>query len=321
MIVHVISLVAVVENTGEENNLIFASVDIGSNSVRHLVVEENNGRLHYLSSSSQITRITEGIREGNTMLLDHAVSRTLNALSKVIKELDHYGISCENRFLFATESLRAASNSHAVIRRIEEVAGIHLDVLSGEEEARRSFRGAVSSFGCDSVVFDLGGGSLEICTSNGGISFPLGAVRMTNMFGHDSSGLRDYVRAALNGLDIGSDRRIVGLGGTSSSIAMMLKRIPVEAYSPSLIHGSEIKHSDLINLATLFRKPLTERIGVIGLDPRRADIILAGIVTITTLVEFLEVSSYIHSETDLLWGTIIEILEERTILFEEISFQ
>ncbi len=299
----------------------FASVDIGSNSIRHLVVEEDNGRLHYLSSSSQITRITEGISRGDTMLLDHAVSRTIDVLSKVIKELDLYDIPSENRSLFATESLRAASNSQAVIRRIEEVAGIHMDVLSGEEEARRSFKGAVSSFGCDSVVFDLGGGSLEICTPSGGTSFPLGAVRMTNMFGHDSSALRDYIRATLYGLDVGSNRRTVGLGGTSSSIAMMLKQIPVGAYSPSLIHGLEIKRSDLINLATLFKKPVTERISVTGLDPRRADIILAGIVAITTLLEFLEVSSYIHSETDLLWGTIIELLEERAILFEGISFQ
>lgn len=298
-----------------------ASIDIGSNSVRYLVVEEDNGYLRYLASSSRITRITEGIHNGSTQLLDHAVSRTLNVLSDVIHELDIYGIPPENRYLFATESLRSASNSLSVVQRIEETAGRDMEVLTGEEEARRSFIGAVSSFDSDSLVFDLGGGSLELCSTNEGISVPLGVVRMTNMFGKDVGGLSSYINETLRNLDVGSVDNVIGVGGTSSAIAMMLNETPVKSYSPSLIHGFEIRESDLVDLGLFFQRPDTDPMKVIGLEPRRSDIILAGIITINVLMQFLGQSSYIHSETDLLWGSIIEFLKKREVHIEGITFQ
>jgi exopolyphosphatase/guanosine-5'-triphosphate,3'-diphosphate pyrophosphatase len=298
----------------------FASIDIGSNSVRHLIVDESGGTLSYRASSSRITRITEGLKDGNAFLLEHAVSRTEKALSEVIRDIEKYEVPRENWSFFATESLRAASNSQSVMERLETIAGVEIKVLSGEEEARRSFRGAASSFGCDSWVFDLGGGSLEISSEEGGRSYPLGAVRMTNRFGRDIAGLTDHITACLKDIDSSRMSRLIGVGGTSSSIAMMLGGIPVRSYSPGLIHGQTISKGKLEELGKFFLEKEGDPGPVTGLDPGRADIILAGIRTIETLLSILGVCSYIHSEADLLWGSIIESLEEKGIEFDRISF-
>lgn len=298
----------------------FASIDVGSNSVRHLIVDESEGKLSYRTSSSRITRITEGLKDGNAFLLEHAVSRTENALSAVVRNIEKSEVPRENWSFFATESLRAASNSASVMERLERVAGVEMNILSGEEEAHRSFKGAVSSFGYDSWVFDLGGGSLEISSEKGGRSYPLGAVRMTNMFGRDIAGLTDHITTCLKGINGSQMPRLIGVGGTSSSIAMMLGSIPVRSYSPRLIHGKTISKGKLDELGEFFLQREGEPGPVTGLDPGRADIILAGIKTIETLMSLLGVCSYIHSEADLLWGSIIESLEEKGIEFDRISF-
>jgi len=299
-----------------------ASIDIGSNSVRHLTVEEEKGILKYISSSSMITRVTEGIKEGSTFLKDSAVDRTERTLTSINETLDADGVEVNNRHFFATESLRAASNYDEVLRKLKKTTASDIEIISGKEEAKRSFIGAASSFGRDSLVFDLGGGSMEVSTESENFSYPIGAVRTTNLFGtNHPEKVRQYVLHAIEGLDSIPVKRVVGVGGTSSSIAMMLKEIEIFKYSPSLIHGYEVHIEDLFFLSDRFASLPHLKDEQIGLDPRRRDIIDTGMCTIYTLLRFLGVSSYIHSETGLLWGTIIQLLAGKDIEFKDIVFE
>ena len=298
-----------------------ASIDIGSNSVRHLTVEEEKGILKYVSSSSQITRVTEGIQEGSTLLKDSAVDRTERALVSINETLDAEGVDAGNRHFFATESLRAASNCEEVVQKLRRTTVSDIEIISGTEEARRSFIGATSSFGRDSLVFDLGGGSMEISTETENFSYPIGAVRTTNLFGTEHpEKVRQYVLHAIEELGHIPVKKVIGVGGTSSSIAMMLKGIEIFEYTPSLIHGYEIHIEDLFFLLGRFASLPHLKNEQIGLDPLRRDIIDAGMCTVYTLLRFLGVSSYIHSETGLLWGTMIRLLAKKDVEFKGIVF-
>jgi len=299
---------------------LYAAMDVGSNSLRSLVVRSTFPVMEYVCSSSDITRITQGLREGKGILGEEGISRTCASLAEVHKNLEALNVPPENRVFFATESLRSALNAEEVIQRLEKAGGVPLRILSGDEEARYTSFGAALAFPDAGGVFDLGGGSLEVAFSSERFSLPLGAVRMHNLFGSDFRKLREYLQTNL-AFPGALPHGLIGVGGTSSTLAMMCRGIEVSSYGPEKVHGFPVHREHLVSFIQRLG-PLSpeERGKTPGLPQKRADIIVAGLVVIHELLQFLQISSYVHSECDLLWGILREALRKRGALPERAYF-
>lgn len=301
------------------NNLSrYATIDIGSNSLRFLAVESCADSLYYLDSGIWTVRLAEGMGRGKYEIKEKALERTMAALEEVCHRLDRLSVSLKRRLLFTTESFRSSLNVSDAKGFIEERAGLKVRILEGWEEAFYSFKGALLGTGLsDPLVFDLGGGSLEISDGKEGFSLPMGALRVKNLFGEDEEAIKGYVRSGLKGLFEKPSRResaksFIGVGGTSSAAVMILKKIAVNSYHPSKVHGSMVKVDDIRDLILALKnmKP-EERKSVAGLEPSRSDIIVSGLCVIEALLEFFGASCYFHSECDLLWGLAAEMVESR----------
>ncbi|QTX31635.1 phosphatase [Aminithiophilus ramosus] len=279
-----------------------AVIDLGSNSVRSLAVDVDGDVLRLVDATSTITRFTEGIGEGAFSPRPEALDRTLAVLRGLKTRLDGLGVSGEGRSFFATESLRALSSAGAIVPVLEGAAEAVLQVLPGEEEARLSCEG-VRLGGIEAeAVFDLGGGSLEI-VADGALSLPLGAVRLTDLFGGNRRGMALHVLAALKASGLSRAASLAGVGGTSSALAMMVRSLPKELYRPDGLHGTLLSRWQVRLMARdLAAMTAERRRAVVGLDPKRADIIVAGLTVIETLMAHLGLEAYRHSECDLLWG-------------------
>lgn len=288
----------------------FGAIDAGSNSVRCLVVEFRGGVLEYAGSGAWITRLTEGIGSGAYEIRPQALERTASAVGKARYLLDEAGVPSRNMILFATESLRSAKNGFETASALERDSGLPMRILEGTEEAALSRRGALLGLSGPDCVFDLGGGSLEIGGEDGSVSVPVGAVRMRSRFGNDVSAVRNDVLSMLSGGFPVPDKGLAGVGGTSSSVVMMLKGLPVSEYHPAKVHGHVVSSGDLDSLIRMISSaPAGETAHITGLEPARADIIVPGMVVIRTLLEAMHLKEYTHSETDLLWAVCADTVE------------
>ena len=286
----------------------FGALDVGSNSVRTLVVEHRGGALRYVASSSEITRLAQGwdAKRGRA-LLPEAVERTASEVREARRLLDRWGVSGDRRVCFATESLRDACHASEVLKALEAAAGGPFRILSGSEEGHYAFLGARMALPEARGVFDLGGGSLEVCSEGKGESFPLGAVRMTGQFAEDEGLLRSHVGAVLEGTLWNDLSPLVGVGGTSSTVAMILGEVAVGSYRPAAIHGRIISLEELRSLRRrLTGLSLEGRRRVRGMPEARADILPSGMMVIELLMEKTACPWYVHSECDLLWGVLGE---------------
>ncbi|MCF7935493.1 MAG: phosphatase [Synergistales bacterium] len=286
----------------------YGAIDLGSNSLRTLILSRKGETLSFVDGGLWTPRITEGLSERAYRIGDEALERTLDALREAVDHLDRKGVPRENRVFFATESLRSAENADAAEQRLAEAAGIPLQRLSGEDEARFGYRAVRIGLGDVETVFDLGGGSLELAGAEEAVSLPLGAVRLLGDCGEDLAAIRRTVDAALDasGFRPGG---LAGVGGTSSTIAMMLAEIPWRDFDPARIHGAVIPLQGVEALIERMRRlTVEERRDVVGLHPRRADIILPGLVVVERLLSLAGETSFRHSESGLLWGMVMELV-------------
>ena len=299
-------------------------IDVGSNSVRALAAGYTEGRFVYLASGAWISRLAQGVGEGRYAISGEALSRTKAAVAKARMLLDAICVPLEDRSFIATESLRSAHNASFAAAELEGVAGLPLSVLSGHEEASLSFQGAAFDLRERvGLIFDLGGGSLEVGDGKRFFSLPLGAVRMASLYGED---VKKISSAAAKRLDevrrLYAGGAVVGVGGTSSTVVMMLKAVPVREYHPGKAHGSLVRKKEIEGLlAKMARLSAEGRRNIIGLEPGRADIIVPGMAVIVSLLDALAIDSYTHSECDLLWGKLVEMARERGLTASGIDWR
>lgn len=288
----------------------FGAIDAGSNSVRCLAVDLRSGVLGYVGSGAWITRLTDGIGSSEYDIRPEALERTVEAVRKAGSLLEKAGVDPIATVLFATESLRCARNGLEAQTALERASGIPLRLLEGSEEAVLSRRGALLGLDGADCVFDLGGGSLEISCESGSVSVPAGAVRMRSRFGEDAAAVRDGVLLLLSQGFPAPGKGLAGVGGTSSSVVMMLKGIPVSEYHPAKLHGHVVSSGDIDSLIGMISAaPPGEIDPLTGLEPARADIIVPGMIVIRTLLEAMHLKEYTHSETDLLWAVCADTAE------------
>jgi len=297
------------------------AVDIGTNSVRLLVADDDEQRrLRTAHRMGEISRLGEGL--DRTGVIDElAATRTLDCIERFVQEAEYSGAS---RIRVAgTNALRTARNGPDVAHRFSERIGYDVEILTGEEEARLVFMAVLSGLASTqgrSVVVDIGGGSTEVITGEGDeclrvLSLELGCVRLTERFlvedppsAMELQRVRDHVRAVyeerlpdLNGTPVD---RAVGVGGTVTAFAAL--DLGLHRYDPARIENHFLP-TDRIHAieAQICGLPLGERRELPGVSRGRADVIPAGSVILTEFVQRFPVPGLHVSTRGLRYGLVL----------------
>lgn len=286
----------------------YAAVDVGTNSTRLLIADIEAGRLVPVHRRLEITRLGQGLGLCRNKLDPAAVSRTaavLEVFSTVIAAYQADGIRA-----VATSAVRDAENAPEFTNLIRERTGLRLEVISGEEEAFLSYLGATAGFASSNLaVVDIGGGSTELIWAASGKpvcrSLDLGAVRLTEQGMTLPETLADLERV-FREIALEPGPNLVGVGGTITTLAAIDQRLSV--YDPGKTHGYFLSRQAAENLlAFLSSLTLAERRRVPGLQPERADIIVAGTVILVALLQGFRSSGITVSEADILHGLILSL--------------
>lgn len=306
----------------DPNQAKYASIDIGTNSVLLLVARPaGEGQLEPVRQCQRITRLGQALRRTGR-ILPEAVDRTVEALvayTSVIEaeQPDHVAVA-------GTAVFREAVNREQVIGDIAARTGFTVRVLSSLEEARLSYQGACRGLVSDEtpvLLADIGGGSTECVLGKGGRllrgeSFPLGAVNLTERFlagdppaPAEFRQLQDFVREALAGSWAGLPGRCVlaGVGGTVTTLAAI--DLKLEQYDAGRVHGHVIPGDRLDRIRQhLLSLPVSRRQQVPGLDPERADIIVAGAAVVDCIMTGGAFKALTVSDRGLRYGIIMREL-------------
>lgn len=300
------------------------AIDIGSNSVRCLVADvAPGGLISPVERGLEITRLGEGMGVQQS-ISPEAAERTAAAVARYM-EMGRRARAA-SFLLFGTAILREAENARSFIDRVREKTGYEIRVLSGEEEADLVYRGvthAISPAPSDALIIDIGGGSVEFITqaTEGNLtlkSVPLGCVRMTEQFlradpprAKEMASLRGYVASILRReIPIGGAAltRLFGAGGTITTAATLILGLP--HYEPSKIHGCVMSIAQVMGLTSkLSAMPLEARKKAPGLEKKRADIIVAGLIVLQCIMEFYGINKMTVSDEGILHGAILELVD------------
>ena len=253
-----------------------AVIDIGTNTVKLLVADVQDGKILPIVSRDRTTRLGEGVGESKR-LSAAAITRTVEAIGHFVADAKDLGAL--EIVALTTSAARDAVNGNEFLQAVHNRCGLEVQVITGEREAELIFHGVSSDPEWSNqpiLVLDVGGGSAEFIQGERGNierfqSLPLGAVRLTEQYGEDFAGLVGFLRETLHkSLAVYSvqNRRMIGTGGTITTLAR-IERGTVDRVS---ISQEELRAL----VARLNSLPLAERKKVPGLPPERADIIVAG---------------------------------------------
>jgi len=281
-----------------------SAIDIGTNSVRQLICDVEDGNLVKLRKDVKITRLGEGlIKTGK--LSSNAVQRTIATIEEFVSMAEKEGVDAI--YAFATSAMREAKNKELFLDNFSKF-DITLDILDSDTESLFGYIGAVKGTKLDrALVIDIGGGSTELAYKGFEFikeSFDIGAVKLTEEFvKNDPPSLEEYNDMRLYVIDtlinsIGKYSEIgglVGIGGTITSLAAVSQQL--EVYSEEKVHGYVLEKEEIKRILDKFMSmPLEERKKVAGLQPERADIIIAGTAILLTLLEMFNKKEIIVSE-------------------------
>lgn len=297
-----------------------AAIDIGSNSIRQIIADVSpNGSIRVIDELKAAPRLGAGV-ERTGRLGEVAMQNALATLGRMAALAKQLG--AKRTEVIATSAVRAASNGQLFLDLVREETGLRVKIVNGEDEAALSFRSALAHFDLGAgraAILDIGGGSLELALSADGlverlISLPLGAIRMTEEFlaGGRRKGLkrlRKHVRRELaehlSARPWGGGK-IICSGGTATNLAgIYLARMGME--SARTIHGTVVSRVDLEHIIEiLYSMSVSERQGVPGLTPARADIIVAGLAVVAEVVGRLEARELVVSAYGIREGVLLE---------------
>jgi exopolyphosphatase/guanosine-5'-triphosphate,3'-diphosphate pyrophosphatase len=298
-----------------------ASIDIGTNSALLLIADVRGASLTRVLDRAVVTRLGAGV-DASRALAPDAVARTLDVLREYALELRARGVTALRAV--ATSAVRDATNRDDFLGPARALLGVEVETLSGEEEARATFRGALLGLALEAgepvVTFDIGGGSTEVIIGRAGDRDPrsarsidIGAVRLTERHlradpptANELHALRvaaDRALAALGASPMG--HTLVGLAGTVTTLAAVHEA--VVPYAHERIHGMRLARPVVDLVADrLTSLPLDLRRAVPGLDPRRADVIVAGVVIVQAVMDWAGAASFVVSDGGVRVGLLAE---------------
>ena len=296
-----------------------AVIDVGTNSVKFHIGERNSGGIwSTVLDRADVTRLGEGIEQTGA-IAPEAMERTATAIAAMTDEATRNAVA--GITAVGTMGLRTAANSRAFLDMVKDRCGVTIEVISGEEEARLAYLAVRSGIGLPEgslVIFDSGGGSSQLTFGHGNqidrqFSVNVGAVRYTERFGLDQAISPEVLQQAqgaiasdLHSLDgAPSPDALVGMGGAVTNIAAVMHGL--SKYDPDVIQGSVISRAEIERQIEQYRKISTEsRRHVVGLQPKRAEVILAGLCIVRTILDKLKCSSLTVSDRGLRHGLLLE---------------
>ncbi len=297
----------------------YAAIDVGTNSVLLLVAERTApGRFEAVCERAEITRLGRGVDTARR-LAPEAVEETLRVLEAFAKDAREHG--AKGVVVSATSAARDASNGRAFLDAVKARTGLTVEIISGDEEARLSFASAWADFGGQGplLVLDIGGGSTEFIFGDAKgqpsfrRSFDVGAVRLTERHLRGDPPAEPElatVDAALRETFAALPRppsafRFVGVAGTVTTLCAIAKK--VEPYDAAAVHGAALTFSEVDALVTrLAQLPLALRRTLPGLQPKRADVIVAGGLVLRAAMRAVGAPAVTVSDKGLRWGLLVD---------------
>ena len=322
---------------------ILGAIDIGTNSI-HMVVVKINAQIRSFSIiAKEKDTVRLGDRDPKTgNLTDIAINRSFAALKRC-KDLA-YSLKANQIIAVATSATREAPNGQQFIQRIKDELGIVVNLISGQEEARRIYLGVLSGmdFGGEvHAVIDIGGGSTEIILGDSKdtrflSSTKVGAVRLTKEFvtsdpinNNDFLRLQGYVQGMLERpvdefnqvLKSGEKPMLFGTSGTAETLAMIHAQ-NAKKTEPLTLNAYQIPRDDIEDiLKKLIKMDYQERVSVGGMSERRAEIIIAGVIIMLEAMKMLDIDTLTVCERALREGIIVDWMLQHGYIENRLAYQ
>ncbi|HEY6561692.1 MAG TPA: Ppx/GppA phosphatase family protein [Polyangiaceae bacterium] len=289
-----------------------AAVDIGTNSVRLLVIDEAG---QALERQMKVTRLGQGVDVSGELHPD-AIARTTAVLGEYAARIAYHGATRVRAV--ATSAARDAHNRDVFFGAAERALGVRPELLSGEAEARLSFRGA--TFGLDAgqgpfLVVDIGGGSTEFVLGTSEpealTSVKMGCVRMTERYLRSDppseaelaacfSEVKRILATVSAVVDVSRSRCMIGLAGTVTSIAALV--LGLTGYAPEKTHHSRIDRAQVEQAFARLVAVGVEQRRTLLIQPERAEIIIGGAAVLLSILQEFAIGEVLVSESDILDG-------------------
>ncbi len=272
----------------------------------------------------EIVRLGEGV-DATGRFSQGALERTFTACRRYAQLIADHGVKA-TRFI-ATSASRDAANRDDFISGVTGILDITPEVITGEEEARLSFLGAVGGvpdLSLPALVVDIGGGSTEFVLGTGepiaARSVDIGCVRLTERHLHSDPPTREEIDRTIADIDHAIDqvlatvpvdqaRTLVGLAGSVTTVAALA--LGLAAYDPVVIHGSRIAREDVTRITRDLLAMTRQRRAQLGvIHPGRVDVIGGGALILDQILQRLDVPAVIASESDILDGIARGLLGE-----------
>jgi len=299
-------------------DLVFAAIDIGSNSTNLLIIDQSGQTLERIVRSTRL-----GANVATTGALSaESMQRTLECLSEYESLIKQHKVS--RRRTVATAACRVANNTNQFFAEVKKISGTEPELISGEIEGALSFVGATSSLDekMATLVIDIGGASTELMvgteTLDFAVSIPFGAVNLTEAELHRDpprpEELTNAISLVSDAIDdvahnyplIGQIDRVVGVAGTIVTVAAV--EVGQKTFDPSALHKLKLSREAVEDVfRTLATERLSDRVFNPGLPRDRADIIVGGCCVLVAVMRRLQISEIVVNQYNLLDGLISEL--------------
>jgi exopolyphosphatase/guanosine-5'-triphosphate,3'-diphosphate pyrophosphatase len=319
---------------------LIAAIDIGTNSIHMVVVRINTQIPSFSAIATEKDSVRLGERCAQTgRLQESAIARALTTLAR-FRDICH-SLGVEELVIVATSAVREAPNGWEFLERIQVEVGLHVELISGQEEARRIYLGVLSAMelqGLKHTVIDIGGGSTELILGDGHepkflSSTKVGAVRLTDLFlqadpptAREISQLQGYVRGMMERSTdeirslLGKEPvRLIGTSGTIEALAILHAKDKLGSV-PNPLQGYQFPLADL--------KVITHKLVSMNLDQKmellrskRAEIIVAGAIILTETMELLNAESITVCGRSLREGLIVDWMIRHGLIEDRLRFQ
>jgi exopolyphosphatase/guanosine-5'-triphosphate,3'-diphosphate pyrophosphatase len=298
---------------------LYAVIDVGTNSVKFNISERrDDGTWHTIVDRAEVTRLGEGLDKTGEISPD-AMERTVSAIAAMAAGAKEKNVTA--LAAVGTMGMRTAGNSQQFIDAVEKRCGVKIEVIPGEEEGRLAYIAVKSGLGLSEgslTIFDTGGGSSQFTFGHGStvderFSLNVGAVRFTEDYGLSGIVSPEQLQAALDAIASDLSRldgrsspdALVGMGGANTNIAAVKHKMA--KYDPDVIQGSVLERAEVDRQIELYRtSSLDDRRKIVGLQPKRADVILAGACIVKTVMDKLKKDKMAISDRGLRHGLLID---------------
>ena len=302
-----------------------AGIDIGTLTCRLLIAEINGeGKLETLHSDRKMLRLGEGV-DRQKSLKPEAIDRVTKGVHEWQRTIKEFKV--DRATAVATSAVRDAHNREEFLTRIKLETGMDVEVIDGEEEASRTLLGIRSGLKAgitDVLALDIGGGSTEFILSREGMnpkvtSMDMGVVRVTErFFQHDPPSAKenedaqqfidDLTQRALAHLGDIQGAVFVGTAGSITTLSAMSQELTI--YDPQRIHNSILSLAKIRKMEQdLCGRTQAQRRGLPGLEPGRAEVIVAGAMILRCIMEQMGMEECVVSEYGLREGVLLELAQ------------